>query len=132
MYTPLKMRNSTLENLPDEFYTSKHYNLLVDISYVDRYLKTTFIPKGTESDGASGAFDIKSVAWWVHDQLCKNGCWDDGTPITNWQASIILGDILWEEKRWFRSAYWKWSTFLLGCKLAKKNGMFRLKKELRQ
>ena len=52
-------------------------------------------------------------------------------PITNWQASTILSDILWEEKRWFRSVYWKWFTFFLGCKLARKNGMFRLKKELK-
>ena len=32
MYTPINMRNSTLENLPDPFYTKKHYNLLVDIT----------------------------------------------------------------------------------------------------
>ena len=97
--------------------------------YSKRYDKTIVVPEGYPSDGATGAFDIWSESWWVHDKLCDKGTWDDGTPITNWQASTVLGDILLSEGRVFRSVYWWWFTFLFGCKKARKNGMFRLKKE---
>lgn len=126
MHSPIK--STRLADLPDPFYTKKHYNLLVDIVYVDRYGHVTCVKAGKESDGSTGAFDIKSMSWWCHDQWCEQGGWDDGTPMTNWQASTMLGDILWSEGRWFRSVYWKWFTFLLGCEKAKLNGMFRIKR----
>ncbi len=90
------------------------------------YESTTYVDKfctinlDDYSDGASGAFDIESLGWWVHDQLCKRCKWDDGTPITNWEASTVLYDILKSEGRWCRARYWRYSTFLLGGKEIKK------------
>lgn len=96
--------------------------------YSTRYNRGVLLKKGDDSDGATGAFDIKSLAWWVHDELCKTGVWQDGAPITNWQASRVLSDILYDEGRRVRSKTWFWATFYLGCKGARKNGMFRRKK----
>lgn len=52
--------------------------------------------KGYGSDGATGLFvqdlDIRSSR--VHDIICDRGTWDDGTPITNWQASNVYCDSL--------------------------------------
>lgn len=69
--------------------------------------------------------DIISQGWWVHDQLCNTGKWDDGTPATNWQASRVLSDILYDEGRKWRSKYWFWATFFMGGGQARQNGMFR-------
>jgi len=89
-----------------------------------RYGKTATVPEGYESDGATGAIDIWSEGWWVHDWLCGNwtgngpkppvGEWDDGTKLTNWEASQVLQDILASEGRWLRSKYWFWFTYLFG------------------
>jgi hypothetical protein len=91
---------------------------------VRRYVKTVTVPLGYPSDGATGARDISSMAWWVHDVLCDTGKWDDGTPCTNIQASMVLYDILESEGRWFRKYTWSVATFLLGGGEARKNGMF--------
>ena len=98
-----------------------------------RYAKTVTILEGFLSDGATGAVDIVSNAWIVHDWLCGNwmgegpepppGQWDDGSDVTNWQASTVLGDILISEGRPFRAVYWWWATWLLGGGEARKNGM---------
>lgn len=102
------------------------YTLQYTIKYTStRYGKTTVVPKGYKSDGATGAFDIWSEAWWVHDKLCDQGTWDDKTPITNWEASTVLSDILATEGRWFRARYWWLATWLFGCTKAKRNGMFK-------
>lgn len=79
-----------------------------------RYKKTVVVPVGTRSDGATGAEDIVSRAWWVHDELCKDGVWGDGTVCTNWQASRVLSDILMDEGRPWRSKTWLIATFLFG------------------
>ncbi|MEJ1409387.1 MAG: hypothetical protein RPU60_04100 [Candidatus Sedimenticola sp. (ex Thyasira tokunagai)] len=79
---------------------------------------------GYRSDGASGAMDIRSLGWWVHDMLCDRGTWDDGTPCTNWEASTVLADILRDEGRWARSLYWWGATWLLGGGKARDNGMW--------
>lgn len=97
------------------------------IFYSKRYNKTVTISNGMEADGATGAMDIISLAWWVHDQLCNTGVWDDGTRLTNWQCSRVLSDILWFEGRYYRSVYWLFSTFALGGGEARNNGMFKLK-----
>ena len=99
------------------------------VYFSPRYEKTVTVPKGYLSDGASGpASDIMSNAWWVHDVMCDTGKWDDGTPCTNWQASQVLHDILKSEGRWIRCLTWKWATFLFGGSAARKNGMFRLRR----
>ena len=78
--------------------------------------KYVVIKQGQVRDGASGAWDIVSLSWWVHDQLCADGAWADGSDVTPWQAACVLGDILREEGRWFRATTWKYATLLFGCK----------------
>ena len=75
--------------------------------YTRRYKKFRTVPKGFPSDGASFiATDILSASWWVHDALCKFGCWDDGTPCSRMEAATVLFDILKGEGRWFRARSW--------------------------
>lgn len=93
-----------------------------------RYGQTVTVVDGYESDGATWAEDIWSQAWWVHDVLCDRGTWDDGTPVTNWQASMVLRDILGDEGRWFRACTWFVATFVSGGGKCRDNGMFRLKR----
>ena len=101
-----------------------------DIDYLSpRYGKRVFVAKGTPSDGATDAGpvsvpDINSRGWWVHDELCKNGVWYDGSKCTNWQASRVLSDILAEEGFWFRARSWFVGTWLFGGGKARDNGMF--------
>jgi len=97
----------------------KHYELLEDTTYYsERYNKYVTVRAGIY-DGATGATDIMSASWLVHDQLCKTALWDDGTSVTNWQASQVLQDILRSEGRWLRSKYWFWFTYLFGGKKLK-------------
>ena len=92
--------------------------------YSWRYDKFVTVKAGFESDGATGARDINSLSWWVHDVLCDFGVFDDGTPCTNWQASMILSDILKAEGRWFRARSWFVATWLFGGGKARDNGMY--------
>ena len=89
-----------------------------------RYGESVVVREGTVRDGASGAIDIESDSWWVHDQLCADGRWNSGKRVSAWQAATVLRDILKAEGRWARAFYWRWSTFVFGCKLARKNGWF--------
>lgn len=99
------------------------WRLLEDyVYYSDRYDKRVVLAAGMLSDGATGAFDIHSTAWWVHDHICDTGAWADGTPVTAWQAATVLSDILKAEGRRFRSWYWLWATFLFGCHKTRGNG----------
>lgn len=93
-----------------------------------RYRKWITVYKGEVSDGATGAFDIASDAWWVHDKICARGTWDDGTPITPLQGATVLGDILYSEGRIFRSMYWKVFTYLFGCHKLRENGRWLWRK----
>ena len=88
-----------------------------------RYGKTIICESGMESDGATGATDLPTLGWWVHDQLCNTGEFSDGSKCNNWQASRILGDILRDEGRWIRSKSWFWATYLFGGGKARDNGM---------
>ena len=99
------------------------------LHYSERYDKYVMLEMGMRSDGATYAWDIISLGWWVHDKLCNTGKWADGTKLTNWQCSMVLSDILWDEGRYIRSQRWKYATFLLGGGEARKNGMWRLKSE---
>ncbi len=121
--------------IPKYHKVKSGYCLDEDIYYYShRYNRYVTIKKGTIRDGASGAFDIRSLSWWVHDELCDRGTWDrsfgqeKASPVTNWQASCVLSDILYNEGRWFRARSWLIATFALGCKNARKHGMFRRKK----
>ncbi len=110
----------------------KHWHKLGD-GYVNdktfiykspRYHRQVTVPYGYTSDGATGARDIISRGWWVHDMLCERGSFDGGHTCTNLQASTILSDILKEEGRWFRAKTWFVATWLFGGGEARKNGMF--------
>lgn len=88
-----------------------------------RYNKYLTVPEGYISDGATGAIDIWSEGFWVHDLACDRGTFDDGTKMNNWQASTILSDILKHEGRWFRARSWFVATWLFGGGKARENGM---------
>ena len=101
------------------------YFLKYDINYYSkRYDKVVIVPLGYESDGATGAIDIHSEAWWIHDKLCDTGVFEDGTLCTNWQASQVLSDVLRKEGRWIRAQYWFTFTWLFGGGKARDNGMW--------
>ncbi len=90
------------------------------------------IKAGDKSDGATGAPDIDSDSWWIHDKLCETGTWKSGQRLSNFVASTVLGNMLWHEGYWYRSVYWWFATFFGGGGKAKENGLFRVKKHLRQ
>lgn len=94
----------------------KGYRLHAPIVYHSpRYCKLVTVEAGFVSDGGSGpAEDIVSEAWWVHDKLCTTWKFDDGTPCSNRQASLVLYDILKREGRWFRARSWFLATWLYG------------------
>jgi hypothetical protein len=101
------------------------YILDQNVSYYSpRYNKTVYMKRGDFSDGATGAFDINSLGWWVHDQLCNTGKWSDNSECNNWQASTVLSDILSEEGRWVRRVTWWVATWARGGGEARKNGMW--------
>ena len=105
------------------------YILAQDINYYSpRYNRRVYVPWGRESDGATGAKDLTgpikclkdgepfmaSLSWWVHDELCLITLWADGMPVNNWQASMVLRDILKDEGHSFRARTWTWATYLFG------------------
>ncbi len=96
------------------------------IYYSTRYNRSVTVPLSFMSDGATGAPDLNTDAWWVHDVLCDKGTWDDGTPIDNWDASTVLGDILWHDGYRFLAVVWWWATWLYGGGVARENGLRRV------
>jgi hypothetical protein len=111
---------------PDENDGMKFMLLRYQWSYSERYKHWILAGAGFKWDGATGAVDLEgSMSHLIHDVLCNNACWNDGTPISNWQASQVLKDILREEGYRFRQYTWRWATFLLGgWKIKRKNGWF--------
>ena len=115
--------------------TVDYHLLFAEPYWSNRYEKKKTLKDNMYSDGASGALDVPgSLSWWVHDAICNNPFWDDGTPITAWQAATVLSDILFSEGRraknisaitsTARGYYWFWATFLFGCKKSRANGWF--------
>lgn len=125
------MTNIRYEVLPEPIATRTRvnkYRTLNEYKYFSpRYKKWVTVPKGFLSDGATGARDLHSDAWWVHDVLCDTGKWDCGTKLCNWQCSVVLNDILKSEGHWFIDRYWKFATFLFGGGEARKNGLFSVR-----
>lgn len=107
-------------------YHSPRYNRSLTIH---GRLDAGVVGYGFYSDGATHAWDIDSDAWVIHDHMCRYAVWDDGTPIDNWTASTVLGDILWSEGYKWRAVYWRWATYLFGGGAARKNGMRRVKQK---
>lgn len=106
----------------DGYEVTKRYKY-----YSKRYNRYLTVPKGFFSDGATGANDIESNGWIIHDWVCRYGVWDDGTRIDNWTASTVLADILWKEGYHFRALSWWFATYLFGGGAARDNGMRRVK-----
>ena len=98
--------------IKNKTYHSKRYNKDIDI-------KTTDKPY----DGATWAKDVDSLAWPMHDVLCREGCFSDGSECNNWQASRVISDILKDDGYWFRARLWFAGTWLIGGNKARKNGM---------
>ena len=91
----------------------KPWLLLEDFLYYSRrYNKYVKLEAGMRSDGATGARDIISAAWWVHDELTESYTWRDGTECTRWQSSNVIADILKDEGHWFIDGFWKYATML--------------------
>jgi len=68
--------------------------------------------------------NVKSGWFFVHDKACNTGLWDSGEEMSNWQASTVAGDILYNDGWRFLSVAVWWVTFGLGGGEARKNGMF--------
>ncbi len=94
--------------------------------YSKRYNRYLTIKDGFYSDGATGAADVDTDAWIVHDHICRYAVWDDATKIDNWTASTVLADILWADGYKIRSVTWWIATYLFGGGAARKNGMRRV------
>jgi len=111
-------------SLDQTIHSDGSYVLNEEIVYTSpRYGKTITIPAGYRSDGATGAMDITSRGWWIHDRLCE-GFWDDGTSLTNWQCSAVLHDVLISEGRYWQAKRWAVATWLFGGGRARENGMW--------
>ena len=99
------------------------YEMLCDIEHLGHEELEKTIPQGTQSDGATYAIDLCPEAFFTHDQFCVHPYWDDGTPITNWQASKEYRKILkrngYPVRGWIRF----YATFLFGGgRIKKRNG----------
>lgn len=79
----------------------------------ERYQKLVVVECGVRSNGADYAIDlVDSEAWWIHDELCKTGKFSDGSKCSNWQASVIIHDVLKRDGHWIRAKYWGSLTFI--------------------
>ena len=91
------------------------YKVLNNLAYESiRYNKWIVIEAGDRSDGATYAKDINSFVWLFHDELKASGVFADGSECTNWQASMVAGDILKASGRWIRRYSWLLSTWIFG------------------
>lgn len=116
------MKKIQIEKVGDGYEVIKAYRY-----YSLRYNRYLSIPLGFYSDGATGAKDVDSDGWIVHDYICRYAKWDDSTPIDNWTASTVLADILWTDGHHFRSVSWWIATYLFGGGAARDNGMRRVR-----
>ncbi len=80
--------------------------------YSKRYDKNVIVKRGYDSDGATGAKDIRSNSWWVHDVLSEYNQFSDGSHCSILQSSWVLHDILKEEGRYIRAKTWLVATFI--------------------
>jgi hypothetical protein len=91
--------------------TKNKYILPYDIHYYSkRYNKFVYVPKGFVSDGATGAIDIYTEAFFIHDWLLETKKFNDDTNCSWFQANLIMYDVLQEEGRYIRSYVWFFAT----------------------
>ena len=113
MVRPLHKIPDYLVTTADEF--GRPYVCMENFDYFNlRYGKHITGKKGDRSDGATWAIDIRSLGWWVHDKVKVTEIWEDGTACSNWQASWVIYDILWAEKKRLRAVGWGIATFVWG------------------
>jgi len=115
------MRQIKYKNVGDGYEVTEKYTY-----YSSRYNRYIEIPKGFYSDGATGAKDVDSDGWIIHDHICRYALWMDGTKIDNWTASTVLCDILWRDGFEIRATTWWLATYLFGGGKARENGMRRV------
>lgn len=86
-------------------------------------LRRCTVPAGFVSDGATGAMDVLTRGWIVHDWLTDSGVagprnlgclWDDGSPCSRWQSSLVLASCLREDGYCIRAPFWAVATWLAG------------------
>ena len=97
------------------------YEMVCDMAHRGHHGKTKTIRAGTKSDGATCALDLCPEAFFVHDEFCRWPFWDDGTPVTNWEASreyrkILIRNGHGKARSWVRH----YATFLFGGGRVKK------------
>lgn len=144
--------NVTWKRLKNDQNGMRYQRLTELVYYSDMFNRSITIPAGRKSDGATGARDlgvketgwrglwargvqyvlksygsVETEAWWVHDELCNTGCWDDKTRISNFICSTVLAVILYKDGYRKESIYWWFATFLLGGGKARKNGLLWIK-----
>ena len=91
------------------------YRLLEQIEYFsERYEKWVVVEVGFVSDGATGAADLTTRAWWLHDKVCVTKKFADGSRCNRWQGSMILSDTLWEDGYRPQAILWFVPTLLGG------------------
>ena len=115
---------------PDENDGMKFQILREVVYWSPRYKHYIKAGAGFKWDGATGAKDLEgSMSHLMHDVLCNNACWEDWSPVSNWQASQVLKDILRAEGYRWRQYTWRWATFFGGgWKIKFENGWFRNRK----
>jgi len=85
-----------------------------DDYFSKRYSKKLSIVSTDEFDGATFYFDLDSWFWPWHDVAKRDRKWSDGTHCSNWQASVVAFDILWQEKRYIHAPIVFTGTLLWG------------------
>lgn len=84
--------------------TDSGYITNESISYYSyRYGQEIVINESFKSDGATGYWDLDSYFWIVHDYLKVKRQWKHGDHCTNFEASVVAFDILWDEKRYIHA-----------------------------
>ena len=96
------------------------YEMLVDMFHRGSHGKVKTIPKGRQSDGATNAQDLCPEAFFTHDEFCIDPFWDDGRPVTNWEASREYRKVLKRNGHSMRGMVRHYATFLFGGKRIKK------------
>jgi len=109
---------------------NKKYALLVEMHHRGKHGLLKTIPLGRKSDGATFAKDLCAEAFFTHDEFCIDPFWDDGTPITNWQASREYRKILKRYGYSMRGCVRHYATFIFGGgRIKKQVGWLRSRHE---
>lgn len=110
---------------PVQILGPHEYRIFEDMHYHSRrYNKDVTIRAPFRYDGATGVIDEMSRAPAFHDWLTASGLdpsnpgrpfWDDGSPCTGWQSSMVYRDLLLLDGCWFKASVrpipcWLWGV----------------------